>query len=364
VAKGINIYSTIPGSSYGTMSGTSMSSPVVTGTTALLVEQWRRTFGGANPTPATLKTLMIATADDLGNVGPDYTYGFGLLNAKAAVDTILADAGQGRRIKIDKVATGEKIEMPVTLNAAQTLRVVLGWSDPEVLTFPDPSYEGDPLAVATLVNDLDVKVVDPSGADVLPYVLSRDNPSQPATRGVNRVDNTEEVEIAGAVAGTYKVVITGTSVTASSPQTFVLVTNGELGVAALPCTDVFEPNNSADTAYGNLVSTQTLDGRTCEQGDVDYFKFLVDRPGTVSVRVTASDTPVRVTLTSNATAAVTVDVAAGATQTVSTTYSGTTATTFFARVEPIGTIGSAARYTITPTFPYAAHARRRSAARH
>jgi hypothetical protein len=50
-------------------------------------------------------------------------------------------------------------------------------------------------------------------------------------------------------------------------------------------------------------------------------------------------------------------------QTVSTTYSGTAATTFFARVEPTGTIGSTARYTITPTFPFSAHGRRRSVRR-
>src|SRR2546423_944965 len=140
-----------------------------------------------------------------------------------------------RRIKIDKIATGDRMELPVTINARQALRAVLGWSDPEVVTFPDPSYDGDPLAAITLVNDLDVKVIDPSGADVLPYVLSRDNPSQAATRGVNHVDNTEEVEIRNASAGTYKIVVTGASVTVNSPQTFVLVTNGELGVAALPC---------------------------------------------------------------------------------------------------------------------------------
>jgi hypothetical protein len=363
VTKGIDTYSTVPNNSYTTMNGTSMAAPVVTGTAALLVEQWRRTFGGANPTPAALKTLMIATAEDLGNAGPDYAYGFGLLNAKAAADTIIMDAAQGRRIKIDKLATSEKIEIPVTVTSTQNLRVVLGWSDPEVATFPDPSYDGDPLAGATLVNDLDVKVVDPSGADVLPYVLSRDNPSQPATRGVNRVDNTEEVEIVGAAAGTYKIVVTGTSVTASSPQTFVLVTNAELGLAALPCSNPFELNTTPDTAYGNLVSSQTLIGRTCTQGHIDYFKFLVDRPGTVSVTVTATDTPIRVTLSSSATSTVVVDVAAGATQTVSTTYSGTAATTFFARVEPTGTIGSTARYTITPTFPSSAHGRRRSVRR-
>ncbi|HSP16896.1 MAG TPA: S8 family serine peptidase [Thermoanaerobaculia bacterium] len=368
VARGINVYSTIQNNQYtaGPVpgNGTSMAAPVITGVSALLVEQWRRTFGGQNPTPAILKTLMIATAEDLGNRGPDYAYGFGLLNAKAAVDTIIADGGQQRRIVTKPVATGDKIEIPVSLSTAQNLRVVLGWSDPEVLTFPvDSGDPNDPVAAATLVNDLDLKVIDASGNDVLPYVLDPKNPNAAATHGVNHIDNTEEVEIAGAPAGTYKIVVTGTSVTASSPQTFVVVANAELGVTQQPCTEPFGPTSTPDTAYGNLVSTQMITGRTCQTTDVDYFKFAVDRPGPVSVTVAATDTPLRVTLTSAATQSVTVDVPAGTTQTITTPFTGTTATTFFARIEPTGTIGVSARYSITPSFSYAQHGRRRAVRR-
>ena len=292
--------------------------------------------------------------------GPDYTFGFGLLDVKAAVDTIIADGGQARRIKVGTIATGGKMELPLNVTSGQTLRVTLGWSDPEVLTFPvDSGDPTDPLAAKTLVNDLDLKVVDPSGIDILPYVLDPANPDLPATRGVNHIDNTEEVEIT-ATPGTYKVVVTGTAVTASSPQTFVVVANAELGPAVLPCTDVNEPNGSEQTAYGYRRLNQTLNGRTCNQGDIDFFKFLVDRPGAVSVTVTASDTPLRVTLSSSATPPVTADVAAGTTRTVTVNYNGTTATTFFASVEATGTIGATAKYSITPTFPYASHGRRRS----
>lgn len=364
VARGVGVYSTFPTNLYSALDGTSMSSPVVTGTSALIVEQWRRTFGNANPTPAAIKTLMLGTAQDLGNRGPDFTYGFGLLDAKAAVDTIIADGAQSRRIKIDQLATGGKIELPLTLNSAQNLRVTLGWSDPEVLVFPvDSGDPSDPLAASTLVNDLDLKVVDPTGNDVLPYVLDATHPEVAATRGVNRIDNTEEVEIANAAAGIYKIVVTGTSVTANSPQQFVLVSSAEFGAAAIPCSNPFALNNSVESAYGNVVSTQSLSGRTCDTASASFFKFLVDKPGTVTVTVTATDTPIRVTLTSNATQTVTADLNPGETKAVSTFYGGTTATTFVAEVQATGTIGSTARYTITPNFPSAQTARRRAVRR-
>ncbi len=353
VAVGVGVYSTIPNNGYSSLSGTSMAAPVVTGASALLVEQWRRSFGGANPSAAALKTLMLATAQDRGNPGPDFTYGFGLLDAKAAADTIIADAGQARRIKISELATGGKLELPVTLNTTQTLRVVLGWSDPEVLVFPvDSGDPTDPLAASTLVNDLDLKVVDAGGNDVLPYVLDATHPDQAATRGVNHIDNTEEVEIPNAVPGIYKVVVTGTNVAASSPQTFVVVSSAELGPAIVPCTNPFALNNTPDSAYGNIVAAQSLTGRICDSTSASYFKFAADLAGTVGVTVTATDTPVRVTLSSNATPTVGADVLAGQTRTASATFSGSNSPTqFLVKVEPTGTIGSSARFTLTAGFP-------------
>ncbi|HEY0788287.1 MAG TPA: S8 family serine peptidase, partial [Thermoanaerobaculia bacterium] len=71
VAKGTGVYSTVPSNSYARLQGTSMSTPVVTGIAALLVEQWRKTIGG-DPGAAALKGLLIHGAQDLGLPGPDY----------------------------------------------------------------------------------------------------------------------------------------------------------------------------------------------------------------------------------------------------------------------------------------------------
>jgi len=308
---------------------------------------------------------MLATADDLGNPGPDFTFGFGLLDAQAAVDTIVADAGQARRIVMKNIATGGEVDLPLTLNAAQNLRITLGWFDPETISFPvDSGDPTDPLAAQTLVNDLDLSVVDPSGNTVLPYVLDPKNPGNNATHGANHVDVTEQVEIPNAAPGVYKVVVKGTAVVASSPQDFVLVSNADLSAPIVPCTEPLGNISTTATAYGNLVATQTIRNRTCTASDVAYFKFVADRPGPVSVTVTATDTPLKVTLSSSATADVVATVPAGATQTISTNYSGTTPVTFFVRVEPAGTIGASARYTITPNFTTAEHARRRTVGRH
>lgn len=355
VANGAFLYSTVPGGTYESMSGTSMSSPVVTGTAALLTQQWRKTFGGATPTPAALKTLLIAGAEDLGNPGPDYIYGFGFVDAKASADLIIADGGRGDRIRTLSVGQGALFETDVTVTSAQTLRLVISWLDPEVLILG-----GSDLADKTLVNDLDMKVVTPSGATVLPYVLDPHNPSANATRAVNTVDNVEEVEVPNAAAGVYHVVVTGTKVPVSAPQSFVFASNVPIGNVRPVCTDITEPNDSEASAYGYLVTGQSVGARICDQGDVDVFKLRIDRPGTVSVKVTAGDTPLRITLSGNGSATATADVAAGATQTVSTTFSGTSATDFFVRVEPTATIGFNAAYTLTPSFPTLVPQRRRA----
>ena len=79
--------------------------------------------------------------------------------------------------------------------------------------------------VMTLVNDLDLRVVDASGATVLPYVLNKDSVDTPATRGVNTVDNVEVVEIANATPGNYRVLVNGTRIASTTPQQFVVVAN-------------------------------------------------------------------------------------------------------------------------------------------
>ena len=359
VAKGVNQLSTVPNGFYTTMQGTSMSSPVITGMMALFVEQWRKTFGGQNPDPETLKVLLIAGADDLGNPGPDYTYGFGLANAQASVDLIRADNKTGSRIRSGDISQSQQIETTMAINATQNVRVVVGWLDPDV--FPAGNETGS----KTLVNDLDVKVIDPNGNAILPYVLDPTNPDATATRGPNSVDNVEEVEIKNAAPGTYRVVVTGTVVAQGPTQHYVLIANGALGATAAACTDANEPNDTPDTAT-IIASNSPLRGRLCSQSDVDYFKFNALLLGTAVVRLTATDTPVKVTLLSSGQSIAVKTIAAGATDSITADLGSSlppATSPMTVRVEAAGTIGADASYTITATYPFIIPARRRPSRR-
>jgi flagellar hook assembly protein FlgD len=78
-APGESIYSTITGSSYQSMSGTSMASPVVSGVAALILSK--------NPllTPAQVEDIMKRSSVDLGNLGWDNYYGYGRVDAYEAL---------------------------------------------------------------------------------------------------------------------------------------------------------------------------------------------------------------------------------------------------------------------------------------
>jgi hypothetical protein len=361
VAKGTDQFSTFPNNGYASIQGTSMSTPVVTGIAGMLTQQYRKTFGKA-PTAPILKTLLIAGADDLGNAGPDYTFGFGLADAKASADLIRDDNGTGSRIRTGTIANGQEIDIPITLGATQRLRVVLGWFDPEVLLQPNPQPDDDDLlADRTLVNDLDLRVVDPSGATVLPYVLNKNTPNAVATRGVNNTDTTEEVEIANAVPGTYHLFVKGAiGDTRSTSQEFVLIANGGATVAA--CSDKYEPNDTQATAFGNVMSAQTVAAKICSASDVDYYTFTTNT-SPISVTVTATDTPLKVTLSSSLTNTIVQTIAANGSATLTTNFFPSFLPPgyipIFVRVEANGTVGATGAYTLTPDYRFTSTPRKR-----
>jgi subtilisin family serine protease len=79
VAPGVDIYSSVPGGSYETWSGTAMAGPHVAGVVALM--------RSANPDIEVdrIKEILIATARDEGGTGEDNSYGWGVIDAFEAV---------------------------------------------------------------------------------------------------------------------------------------------------------------------------------------------------------------------------------------------------------------------------------------
>ncbi|HEX7192954.1 MAG TPA: S8 family serine peptidase, partial [Thermoanaerobaculia bacterium] len=342
---------TLSVTNYGCAQGTSMSTPVVTGTMAIFAEQWKKSNNGARALPLTLKALAIAGAEDLGNPGPDYTYGFGFLNAKNSIDLIIADNGQGKRVKIDNASTGSNFDYPITLTSSQDMRVVLSWFDPEAL----PVGTQD-VAAKTLVNDLDLKIVGPDGSTTLPYVLDATHPGANATRGVNNTDNTEEVEIKGAPVGTYHVVVNGTNIP-QGPTQFVVVSNADFTLTPT-CVDPTEPNETVATAY-TLPSTVDVNAEICPATDVDHFTFKSTASGSVQITIKSADSPLKATLITNGTSGNPISIGAGSTGGF-TVITPTGTTTYVVRLEANGTLGATGAYTINAKYPVATGPRHRA----
>src|SRR5690606_6923550 len=87
-AMGQGLVSTLSISSYTAMTGTSMASPNVTGAATLLTQRFKQLNANANPNAALLKAILMNGADDMGNPGPDFRFGFGMMNTSNSLRII------------------------------------------------------------------------------------------------------------------------------------------------------------------------------------------------------------------------------------------------------------------------------------
>jgi subtilisin family serine protease len=250
-----------PGDDYGyaSLCGTSAAAPVVTGIIGLMIDQIQSKYSAFPELfPSTYKAMLINTAVDqvkatpygddredpnpdteepvLYHAGPDFVTGFGLVDARAARDIVT----KSNQWKQSTIATSNRLHrwcIYVPKGSAE-LKVTLAWDD-------EPGCTLEPDDVPKLSNDLDLRLVSPSGETTLPWTVKalpvtidpldqndatdEFSPSDlPAERGIDRLNNVEMASVCSPEHGVWRVVVdAGYRLCLGTSQPYSLVSTHE-----------------------------------------------------------------------------------------------------------------------------------------
>lgn len=211
-AHGQNERSTSTNNTYQTFGGTSSAAPTMAGSYAQLYQAYRELNAGANPNTGFLKAVVLNSAHDKGNAGPDFKFGWGRIDAYKALE-ILED----QNYLSGSITQGQIKNHTITIPAGVAeARVMVYWVD----------RPGAVNANKALVHDLDIHITDPSSTRHDPWVLDH-TPDPvtldlPATRGIDRLNNMEQVQINNPAQGNYNLEINGTTIPFGTQNYFVV----------------------------------------------------------------------------------------------------------------------------------------------
>ncbi len=207
---GVTSCSSSSTTAYASLCGTSMATPTVTGLVALLLQDFRAQFPGQpDPSGSTVKALLAHNAVDRGNVGPDYQFGYGSVRIIPTIDYMRTGA-----FTTASVSQGVRNRYAFTVAPGTSqLKYTLTWDD----------VAATPNAAKTLINDLDLVLISPSGQEFNAWTLDPLNPSAAAVRTTaNRLDNIEQVVVDNPAAGSWRLEVRGYDVP-QGPQGYSLV---------------------------------------------------------------------------------------------------------------------------------------------
>ncbi len=229
VTDGVSILSSIStgDNDYASYSGTSMASPAAAGSLFLLQQYYSKLNGGAFMRSATLKGIIIHTADDGGNAGPDYQFGWGVVNMEKAAAVITTN-NTSKSMYENNLVNGIPYTLPVVASGKGPLVVTICWTDPKGTVETTNLLNN---TTKKLVNDLDLRVKRGTTTTYMPYILTPSNPSAPATTGDNTLDNVEKIIIDDAIPGeTYNITVTHKSTLSRGQQAYSLIISGAGGL--------------------------------------------------------------------------------------------------------------------------------------
>lgn len=220
VAAGVNLLSTITNDSYGALSGTSMSAPNATGSLLLLQELHKNLHAGNFMRASTLKALAIHSTKETGLYpGPDYKYGWGLLDVHAAAKILLAEDGVNVMVDEYTLLQNQTFELELTPKANEKITATIVWTDPAGMPV---TASLDPTNIM-LVNDLDIRIIDDANNTQFPWILDPLDPDAAPTRGDNIRDNVEKIEFANPEPRSYRLVVSHKGSLFGGSQNFSLI---------------------------------------------------------------------------------------------------------------------------------------------
>ena len=278
-AQGVSVYAPVANndSSYGYLNGTSMAAPGAAGSLLLLQELSHRFKVNGAPRilkSATVKGLAIHTANEAGLYpGPDYKYGWGLLNIAEAAQVLNTAFTNNNSttsphfVYENTLLNGESKSYTITASGTRPVKATIVWTDikgsaSEVLNDANPE----------LINDLDL-VITQGTKTFNTWNLSPSSPDNQAFKGINNIDNVEKVEVDTSLVGTnYTVTIKHKGTLERGQQNYSLMISGAGGTAY--CSSA--ANSAAGTKIDSIQLNNIKFSKTTADNYFDNTALFVD----------------------------------------------------------------------------------------